>query len=33
VNRLKRKFKGASASMCEDIGWDLVFQKYDDDGS
>lgn len=33
VTRLKRKFKSAASSMCEDIGWDLVFEKYDDDGS
>ena len=28
VTRLKRRFKEASASMTEDIGWDLVFDKY-----
>ena len=33
IARLKQKFKEASASACEDIGWDLVFEKYDDDGS
>jgi Ca2+-binding EF-hand superfamily protein len=33
VTRLKRRFKEASSSMTEDIGWDLVFEKYDDDGS
>ena len=33
IARLKTKFKEASASACEDIGWDLVFEKFDDDGS
>ena len=33
TERLKRKFKEASSSMTEELGWDLIFELYDDDGS
>lgn len=33
IVQVKRKFKAASAAMCEEIGWNFIFQKYDEDGN
>ena len=33
VADVKQRFKKASAAACEDIGWDFIFDVYDDDGS
>ena len=33
VAQVKRRFKEASAGMCEVFGWDSIFKKYDADGS